>query len=119
MMHLFLFLLLNLTHFSFVIDTKSSTSMTSESRYTILHTHAGRGKQGSMGIVRGGVKCGMEVVMRQAMAPLSKGQIQRRRIKVNSFDVVMGFGIVVPYMALAQKAISRHFRCLKDAYQCS
>ena len=34
---------------------------------------------------------------------------------VNSFDVVMGFGSAVPYTALAQKAMSRHFRCLKDA----
>ncbi|GMI68117.1 BEL1-like homeodomain 2, SAWTOOTH 1 [Hibiscus trionum] len=34
---------------------------------------------------------------------------------VNSFDIVMGFGAAVPYTALAQKAMSRHFRCLKDA----
>ncbi|CAI0554409.1 unnamed protein product [Linum tenue] len=34
---------------------------------------------------------------------------------VNSFDLVMGFGAAVPYTALAQKAMSRHFRCLKDA----
>ncbi|OWM84592.1 hypothetical protein CDL15_Pgr014162 [Punica granatum] len=34
---------------------------------------------------------------------------------VNSFDLVMGFGSAVPYTALAQKAMSRHFRCLKDA----
>lgn len=34
---------------------------------------------------------------------------------VNSFDVVMGYGAAVPYTALAQKAMSRHFRCLKDA----
>ncbi|KAE8656006.1 BEL1-like homeodomain protein 2 [Hibiscus syriacus] len=33
----------------------------------------------------------------------------------NSFDLVMGFGAAVPYTALAQKAMSRHFRCLKDA----
>ncbi|KAE8707716.1 BEL1-like homeodomain protein 6 [Hibiscus syriacus] len=34
---------------------------------------------------------------------------------VNSFDLVMGFEAAVPYTALAQKAMSRHFRCLKDA----
>lgn len=34
---------------------------------------------------------------------------------VNSFDEVMGFRAAVPYTALAQKAMSRHFRCLKDA----
>ncbi|WOK92242.1 BEL1-like homeodomain protein 4 [Canna indica] len=34
---------------------------------------------------------------------------------VNSFDSVMGFGAATPYTALAQKAMSRHFRCLKDA----
>ncbi|KAK4488337.1 hypothetical protein RD792_004096 [Penstemon davidsonii] len=34
---------------------------------------------------------------------------------VNSFDMVMGFGAAVPYTSLAQKAMSRHFRCLKDA----
>ncbi|KAJ0981808.1 hypothetical protein J5N97_010063 [Dioscorea zingiberensis] len=34
---------------------------------------------------------------------------------VNSFDAVMGFGAATPYTALAQKAMSRHFRCLKDA----
>ncbi|GJY01304.1 BEL1-like homeodomain protein 4 [Tanacetum coccineum] len=34
---------------------------------------------------------------------------------VNSFDLIMGFGAAVPYTALAQKAMSRHFRCLKDA----
>ncbi|KAL8231388.1 hypothetical protein R6Q57_001166 [Mikania cordata] len=34
---------------------------------------------------------------------------------VNSFDMVLGFGAAVPYTALAQKAMSRHFRCLKDA----
>ncbi|RRT46398.1 hypothetical protein B296_00051427 [Ensete ventricosum] len=27
----------------------------------------------------------------------------------------MGFGSATPYTALAQKAMSRHFRCLKDA----
>ncbi|KAI3760888.1 hypothetical protein L1987_51289 [Smallanthus sonchifolius] len=34
---------------------------------------------------------------------------------VNSFDMVLGFGAAVPYTSLAQKAMSRHFRCLKDA----
>ncbi|OVA04570.1 POX domain [Macleaya cordata] len=34
---------------------------------------------------------------------------------VNSFDSVMGFGAATPYTTLAQKAMSRHFRCLKDA----
>ncbi|KAJ0252311.1 BEL1-like homeodomain protein 2 [Hirschfeldia incana] len=34
---------------------------------------------------------------------------------VNSFDIVMGHGAAIPYTALAQKAMSRHFRCLKDA----
>ncbi|CAL9092282.1 unnamed protein product [Musa textilis] len=34
---------------------------------------------------------------------------------VNSFDSVMAFGAAAPYTALAQKAMSRHFRCLKDA----
>jgi hypothetical protein len=34
---------------------------------------------------------------------------------VNSFDIVMGHGAALPYTALAQKAMSRHFRCLKDA----
>ncbi|KAI3462801.1 hypothetical protein Pfo_019464 [Paulownia fortunei] len=34
---------------------------------------------------------------------------------VNSFDMMMGFGAAVPYTSLAQKAMSRHFRCLKDA----
>ncbi|XP_074574440.1 uncharacterized protein LOC141830892 [Curcuma longa] len=34
---------------------------------------------------------------------------------VSSFDSVMGLGSAAPYTALAQKAMSRHFRCLKDA----
>lgn len=34
---------------------------------------------------------------------------------VNSFDSVMGYGSATPYTSLAQKAMSRHFRCLKDA----
>lgn len=40
---------------------------------------------------------------------------EQMQIVVNSFDLVMGFGSAVPYTALAQKAMSRHFRCLKDA----
>ena len=36
---------------------------------------------------------------------------------VNSFDLIMGYGAAIPYTALAQKAMSRHFRCLKDAVQ--
>ncbi|KAG1348164.1 BEL1-like homeodomain protein 4 [Cocos nucifera] len=34
---------------------------------------------------------------------------------INSFDSVMGFGAATPYTVLARKAMSRHFRCLKDA----
>ncbi|KAJ0832896.1 putative transcription regulator Homeodomain-LIKE family [Helianthus annuus] len=37
------------------------------------------------------------------------------QIVVNSFDMVLGLGAAVPYTALARKAMSRHFRCLKDA----
>ncbi|KAG6511012.1 hypothetical protein ZIOFF_029061 [Zingiber officinale] len=37
------------------------------------------------------------------------------QLVVNSFDSVMGFGAAKPYTALAQRAMSRHFRCLKDA----
>ncbi|KAK8685997.1 hypothetical protein V6N13_125025 [Hibiscus sabdariffa] len=39
---------------------------------------------------------------------------EQMQMVVNSFDLVMGFGAAVPYTALAQKAMSRHFRCLKD-----
>ncbi|WMV15027.1 hypothetical protein MTR67_008412 [Solanum verrucosum] len=39
---------------------------------------------------------------------------EQMQIVVNSFDLVMGFGAAVPYTALAQKAMSRHFKCLKD-----
>ncbi|KAJ4844866.1 hypothetical protein Tsubulata_004357 [Turnera subulata] len=54
---------------------------------------------------------------------LLTGKVDRRynhyceqmQMVVNSFDLVMGFGSAVPYTALAQKAMSRHFRCLKDA----
>ena len=34
---------------------------------------------------------------------------------VNSFDSKMGFGAANPYTTLARKAMSRHFRCMKDA----
>ncbi|PIA52490.1 hypothetical protein AQUCO_01000398v1 [Aquilegia coerulea] len=40
---------------------------------------------------------------------------EQMQVVVNSFDSVMGFGSATPYTALAQKAMSRHFRCLKDA----
>ncbi|XP_076919392.1 BEL1-like homeodomain protein 2 [Bidens hawaiensis] len=40
---------------------------------------------------------------------------EQMQIVVNSFDSVLGFGAAVPYTSLAQKAMSRHFRCLKDA----
>ncbi|KZV58669.1 hypothetical protein F511_41525 [Dorcoceras hygrometricum] len=40
---------------------------------------------------------------------------EQMQMVVNSFDMVMGFGGAVPYTCLAQKAMSRHFRCLKDA----
>ncbi|KAJ6678535.1 BEL1-LIKE HOMEODOMAIN PROTEIN 2 [Salix viminalis] len=40
---------------------------------------------------------------------------EQMQMVVNSFDLVLGFGAAVPYTALAQKAMSRHFRCLKDA----
>ncbi|KAK7406626.1 hypothetical protein VNO78_08255 [Psophocarpus tetragonolobus] len=40
---------------------------------------------------------------------------EQMQMVVNSFDLMMGFGAAVPYTALAQKAMSRHFRCLKDS----
>eukprot|EP00268_Persea_americana_P037258 TRINITY_DN3691_c0_g2_i2.p1 TRINITY_DN3691_c0_g2~~TRINITY_DN3691_c0_g2_i2.p1 ORF type:complete len:760 (-),score=192.40 TRINITY_DN3691_c0_g2_i2:46-2325(-) len=40
---------------------------------------------------------------------------EQMQMVVNSFDTVMGFGAAAPYTALARKAMSRHFRCLKDA----
>ncbi|GKU99114.1 hypothetical protein SLEP1_g12008 [Rubroshorea leprosula] len=42
---------------------------------------------------------------------------EQMQMVVNSFDLVMGYGAAVPYTSLAQKAMSRHFRCLKDAIQ--
>ncbi|KAF8410626.1 hypothetical protein HHK36_003158 [Tetracentron sinense] len=40
---------------------------------------------------------------------------EQMQMVVNSFDSVMGYGAATPYTSLAQKAMSRHFRCLKDA----
>lgn len=42
---------------------------------------------------------------------------EQMQMVVNSFDLVMGLGAAIPYTSLAQKAMSRHFRCLKDAIQ--
>lgn len=42
---------------------------------------------------------------------------EQMQMVVNSFDMVLGYGAAIPYTALAQKAMSRHFRCLKDAIQ--
>ncbi|XP_004233410.1 BEL1-like homeodomain protein 2 isoform X1 [Solanum lycopersicum] len=39
---------------------------------------------------------------------------EQMQMVVNSFDLVMGFGAAVPYTSLAHKAMSRHFKCLKD-----
>ncbi|PSS31369.1 BEL1-like homeodomain protein 4 [Actinidia chinensis var. chinensis] len=40
---------------------------------------------------------------------------ERMQAVVNSFDSIMGFGAATVYTTLAQKAMSRHFRCLKDS----
>lgn len=40
---------------------------------------------------------------------------EQMQAMVNSFDLVIGYGAAAPYTALAQKAMSRHFRCIKDA----
>ncbi|XP_042451826.1 BEL1-like homeodomain protein 2 [Zingiber officinale] len=40
---------------------------------------------------------------------------EQMQMVVNSFDSVMQFGAATPYTALAQRAVSRHFRCLRDA----
>ncbi|XP_031122482.1 BEL1-like homeodomain protein 4 [Ipomoea triloba] len=37
------------------------------------------------------------------------------QVMVTSFDTVLGYGAAAPYTTLAQKAMSRHFRCIKDA----
>ncbi|KAK6938772.1 POX domain [Dillenia turbinata] len=39
---------------------------------------------------------------------------EQMQMVVTSFDSVMGSGAATPYMTLARKAMSRHFRCLKD-----
>ncbi|KAA8537678.1 hypothetical protein F0562_027332 [Nyssa sinensis] len=40
---------------------------------------------------------------------------EQMQVMVNLFDSVIGFGAATPYTTLAQKAMSRHFRCVKDA----
>lgn len=40
---------------------------------------------------------------------------EQMQMVVNLFDLVMGYGAAVPYTALTRKAMSRHFRCLRDA----
>ncbi|KAL1563250.1 BEL1-like homeodomain protein 4 [Salvia divinorum] len=40
---------------------------------------------------------------------------ERMQVVVNSFNMIMGFGAAAPYTSLAQKAMSRHFRCLREA----
>ncbi|XP_055833925.1 BEL1-like homeodomain protein 4 [Solanum dulcamara] len=40
---------------------------------------------------------------------------EQMQAMVNSFNSVIGYGAAAPYTALAQKAMSRHFRCIKDA----
>ncbi|XAR64101.1 hypothetical protein NMG60_11024310 [Bertholletia excelsa] len=40
---------------------------------------------------------------------------EKMQAMVNSFDSVMGFGSARAYTALAQRAMSRHFRCVKNA----
>ncbi|KAJ7952951.1 BEL1-like homeodomain protein [Quillaja saponaria] len=40
---------------------------------------------------------------------------EQMQMVMNSLDLVLGFGSAAPYTVLAQKAMSRHFRCLKDA----
>ncbi|KAI3957513.1 hypothetical protein MKX01_001872 [Papaver californicum] len=39
---------------------------------------------------------------------------EQMQMVVNTFDSVMGYGAATPYTTLAQKAMSGHFRCLKD-----
>ncbi|PIN15825.1 Transcription factor MEIS1 [Handroanthus impetiginosus] len=70
-------------------------------------------------------------------SPAERSEYQRRKIKllsmldevdaryaryceqmqatVNSFDSMVGKGAAAPYTGLARKAMSRHFRCIKDA----
>ncbi|CAA6653465.1 unnamed protein product [Spirodela intermedia] len=40
---------------------------------------------------------------------------EKMQAMVSSFDSAMGFGAAAPYTGLARRAMSRHFRCLKDA----
>lgn len=40
---------------------------------------------------------------------------EQMQMVVTSFDMIMGYGAAAPYTILAQKAMSRHFRCLRDA----
>ncbi|KAH6796287.1 hypothetical protein C2S51_037273 [Perilla frutescens var. frutescens] len=40
---------------------------------------------------------------------------EQMQVVVNSFESVLGKGAAPPYTGLAQKAMSRHFRCIKDA----
>ncbi|KAK6130943.1 hypothetical protein DH2020_035322 [Rehmannia glutinosa] len=40
---------------------------------------------------------------------------EQMQAMVNSFDSIMGQGAAAPYTGLARKAMSRHFRCMKDA----
>ncbi|XP_051150798.1 BEL1-like homeodomain protein 4 [Andrographis paniculata] len=71
------------------------------------------------------------------LSPAERSDYQRRKIKllsmleevdarymryceqmeamVKSFDAVVGQGAAEPYTGLARKAMSRHFRCMKDA----
>ncbi|KZV20212.1 hypothetical protein F511_01069 [Dorcoceras hygrometricum] len=73
----------------------------------------------------------------QSLSPSERTEYHRRKIKllslldevdarytryfeqmqaiVNSFDSVLGHGASSTYTVLAQKAMSRHFRCIKDA----
>ncbi|KAJ7967275.1 BEL1-like homeodomain protein 6 [Quillaja saponaria] len=44
-----------------------------------------------------------------------KQYYHQMQIVVSSFDVISGTGAAKPYTALALQAISRHFRCLRDA----
>ncbi|KAK9270835.1 hypothetical protein L1049_026421 [Liquidambar formosana] len=40
---------------------------------------------------------------------------EQMKAVINSFDSVLDFGAATPYTAIAWKAMSRHFRCTKDA----
>ncbi|GMH13905.1 hypothetical protein Nepgr_015746 [Nepenthes gracilis] len=47
-----------------------------------------------------------------------KQYYHQMQILVSSFDMVAGCGAAKPYIGLALKTISRHFRCLRDAIIC-